>query len=126
VIHCVHHQDPGTPLDAQRPGLVRYQIGAVWVDVTDAANQASAQAQYTAYLAVQEKEQKAQLIASLEAKELLPHGVRVFMLMSMENEAMEAYSLTRPQAVAALTAGNSGYRRVKELHDQIAALEAQL
>jgi hypothetical protein len=126
VIYCVHNQDPGTPLDAQRPGLQRYQLASVWVDVTDAADQAAAQAQYTAYLTAQEKERKTQLIATMEAKELLPHGVRVFMLMSMENEAMQLYSLTRPQAVAGLLAGNPGYRRVKEFHDQIASLEAGL
>ena len=32
MIYSIHNQDPGTPLDEQRPGIARYQVGAYWVD----------------------------------------------------------------------------------------------
>lgn len=72
------------------------------------------------------KDQIRSEIREAELREMLPHGVRVFMLLSMEDKAMTQTGLTRPQVIAALTVGNPGYRRVKEFHDFIASKEALL
>jgi len=76
-------------------------------------------------------------IDDAEREKMLPHGVRVFMIGSMEKEAQEAGAarvppLNKAQSIAALRAGNVGYRVLMEFHEfisgkeaQIAALEAQ-
>lgn len=64
-------------------------------------------------------------IEALEREHQLPRPVRDFMLGSMELAAVEqgaTQGLTPEQSIAALRAGNPGYRRVKELDEQIAAL----
>lgn len=68
-------------------------------------------------------------IEALERQHMLPRATRDFMLTFMEATAIQqgaGQGLTAPQAIAALRAGNSGYRKVKELDEQIAALRGQL
>lgn len=68
-------------------------------------------------------------IAALEQATMLPRPVRDYMLEDMENRAAEAgasQGLTREQSIAVLRSRNAGYRRVKELDEQIAALRALL
>lgn len=68
-------------------------------------------------------------IAALERDTLLPRPVRDFMLIFMETAAVEqgaAQGLTAEQSIQVLRANNSGYRKVKELDEQIAALRALL
>ncbi|MDP1686892.1 hypothetical protein [Hydrogenophaga sp.] len=68
-------------------------------------------------------------IEALEREHQLPRPVRDFMLGSMEMAAVEqgaAAGLTAEQSVQMLRARNPGYRRVKELDEQITALRAQL
>jgi hypothetical protein len=70
-------------------------------------------------------------IETLERDAMMPHGVRVFMIGSMEKEAIELGAARVPplspaQSKAALRLGNPGYRRLMELHEQITALEAML
>lgn len=67
----------------------------------------------------------AEQIEALERETLLPRPVRDFMLISMEQAAAEqgaTQGLTPTQSIAILRANNSGYRKVKELDEQIAAL----
>lgn len=67
-------------------------------------------------------------IEALERQHMLPRATREFMLTFMEATAIQqgaGQGLTAPQAIAALRAGNSGYRKVKELDEQIAALRGQ-
>lgn len=71
----------------------------------------------------------AEQIETLERDTLLPRPVRDFMLLSMEQAAVQqgaAQGLSPAQSVAALRAKNSGYRKVKELDEQISALRALL
>lgn len=71
----------------------------------------------------------AQQIDALERAAMLPRASREFMLTFMEGKAVEmgqAQGLTPEQSLAALRAGNTGYRRVKELDEQIDVLRAQL
>lgn len=68
-------------------------------------------------------------IEALERETLLPRPVRDFMLISMEQAAAEqgaTQGLTPTQSIAILRANNSGYRKVKEFDEQIAALRAFL
>lgn len=71
----------------------------------------------------------AEQIEALERETLLPRPVRDFMLVSMEQAAAQqgaTQGLTAAQSVAVLRANNSGYRKVKGLDEQIAALRALL
>jgi hypothetical protein len=68
-------------------------------------------------------------IHALEQTTLMPRPVRDYMLEDMENRAAaagEQQGLTRAQSIAVLRSRNAGYRRVKELDEQIAALRALL
>jgi len=68
-------------------------------------------------------------IETLERETLLSRPVRDFMLLSMEQAAAQqgaTQGLTPAQSIAVLRANNSGYRKVKELDEQIAALRALL
>ena len=70
-------------------------------------------------------------IARLEREEMMPHGIRVFVIESLEREAVLAGAartpaLTAAQSKALLRAGNSGYRRVIEFHELISSMEAQI
>ncbi len=70
-----------------------------------------------------------QQIETLEREHLLPRATREFMLAFMEATAIQqgaGQGLTPEQSITALRAGNSGYRKVKELDEQIDALRAQL
>lgn len=70
-----------------------------------------------------------QQIAALEREHQLPKVTREFMLSFMEATAVQKgaeQGLTPEQAVAALRAGNPGYRNVKLLDEQIDALRSQL
>lgn len=69
----------------------------------------------------------AEQIAALERETMLPRATREFMLSFMETTAIEqgaGQGFTAEQSIAALRAGNSGYRKVKELDEQIDALRA--
>ena len=71
----------------------------------------------------------AQQIEALEREHQLARPVRDFMLGSMELAAVEqgaAAGLTAEQSIQMLRARNPGYRRVKELDEQITALRALL
>ena len=60
---------------------------------------------------------------------MAPKWQRDFTLGAMEREAVAigaGQGLTPEQSIAALRAGNSGYRKLKELDEQIAALRAML
>lgn len=66
-------------------------------------------------------------ITALERETMLPRATREFMLTFMETTAIQegaGQGLTAEQSLAALRAGNSGYRKVKELDEQIDALRA--
>lgn len=68
-------------------------------------------------------------IEALERQYLLPRVAREFMLTIMENEARERASslgMTQAQALAYLRSENTGYRKAKELDEQIRALRALL
>jgi hypothetical protein len=68
-------------------------------------------------------------IDALERQHLMPRAQREFMLTYMETEAAKAgaeQGLTPEQSVAVLRARNAGYRKVKELDEQIAALRGLL
>jgi hypothetical protein len=68
-------------------------------------------------------------IDALEREHQMPKVTREFMLASMEEKAIElgaTQGLTPEQSIAALRAGNPGYRKVKELDERIAALRALL
>lgn len=68
-------------------------------------------------------------IDDLERASMLPYAVRQFMLMSMEADAValgETRGLTKEQSLAILTTQNAGYRGVKKLHADIAAMRKQL
>ena len=70
-----------------------------------------------------------QLIDQLEREHMAPRWQREFTLGVMEREAVQigaAQGLTPEQAIAVLRAGNAGYRRVKELDEQIDILRSQL
>lgn len=60
-------------------------------------------------------------IAALESQHLLPRATREFMLLTMEH--MAAQQGITPQA---LYVANPGYRKVKDLDNQINALREQL
>lgn len=71
----------------------------------------------------------AQQIAELERQSGAPKWMRALAIGLMEKEAIAqgaAQGLTAVQSVAVLRAGNPGYRRLKEIDEQITALEAQL
>lgn len=71
----------------------------------------------------------AEQIETLERAAMLPRASREFMLTFMEQKAVEmgqAQGLTPEQSLAVLRAGNLGYRRVKELDEQIDLLRSQL
>lgn len=66
-------------------------------------------------------------IEALEREHMAPQWQREFTLGSMEREAVElgaGQGLTPEQSIAMLRAKNPGYRRLKELHEQIDALRA--
>ena len=70
-----------------------------------------------------------QQIESLEREHMAPRWQRDFILGSMEREAVEigaAQGLNAVQSVALLRSKNAGYRRLKELDEQINELRAQL
>lgn len=77
-------------------------------------------------LAVPSPEQQ---IEALEREHQAPGWQRDAWLGLFEREAVAtgaAQGLTPEQAIAALRAGNAGYRKLKELDEQIAALRALL
>lgn len=60
---------------------------------------------------------------------MMPRATREFMLTFMETTAAEqgaGQGLNAQQSIAILRSNNSGYRKVKELDEQIAALRALL
>ena len=66
-------------------------------------------------------------IEALEREHMAPGWQRAFILGSMEREAAEmgaAQGLTAPQSIALMRSKNPGYRRLKELDEQIEALRA--
>lgn len=66
-------------------------------------------------------------IEALEREQQLPKVTREFMLIAMEEKAIElgaGQGLAPEQAIALLRAGNPGYRKVKELDEQIAHLRS--
>lgn len=68
-------------------------------------------------------------IEALEREHMAPRYLRDFTLGAMEREAIvigASQGLSEAQAIAALRAGNAGYRKLKELDEQIAALRALL
>lgn len=72
-----------------------------------------------------------QKISAMETQALIPRAVREFMVSVIEREAVAAGAartppLTPEQSIAVLRAGNSGYRKVKELDESIAVLRAKL
>lgn len=71
----------------------------------------------------------AEQIEALEREHMMPRATREFMLTFMETNAIQQggeQGLTPEQSISALRVGNSGYRKVKELDEQISALRAQL
>lgn len=70
-----------------------------------------------------------QRIESLEREHLLPRATREFMLTFMEATAIQqgaGQGLAPEEAIAALRAGNSGYRKVKELDEEIQSLRGEI
>lgn len=70
-------------------------------------------------------------IDALEREHMAPRWQREFTLGSMEREAVELGAsqvppLSAEQAIAVLRSKNAGYRRLKELDEQIAILRSQL
>jgi hypothetical protein len=66
-------------------------------------------------------------IEALEREHMMPRATREFMLTFMETTAIQqgaGQGLTPEQSLTVLRAGNSGYRKVKELDEQIDALRA--
>lgn len=66
-------------------------------------------------------------IEALEREHMAPKWQRDFTLGAMEREAVSigaGQGLTPEQSIAVLRAGNPGYRKLKELDEQIAALRA--
>lgn len=64
-------------------------------------------------------------IDALEREHMAPLWQREFTLGSMEREAVEigaGQGLNAAQSIALLRSKNAGYRRLKELHEQIDAL----
>lgn len=71
----------------------------------------------------------AEQIAELERQSGAPKWMRALALGLMEKEAVTqgaAQGLSPEQSITLLRAGNPGYRRLKEIDEQITALEAQL
>ena len=71
----------------------------------------------------------AEQIDVLERENMMPRATREFMLTFMETTALQqgaAQGLTAEQSLLAIRTRNPGYRKVKELDEQIAALRAQL
>jgi len=71
----------------------------------------------------------AQQIAELERQSGAPKWMRALALGLMEKEAVTqgaTQGLNATQSISLLRAGNPGYRRLKEIDEQITALEAQL
>lgn len=71
----------------------------------------------------------AEQIAELERQSGAPKWMRALALGLMEKEAVTqgaAQGLNATQSIALLRAGNPGYRRLKEIEEQIAVLEALL
>lgn len=66
-------------------------------------------------------------IDALEREHMAPRWMRDFTLGSMEREAVDigsAQGLSAEQSIALLRTKNAGYRRLKELDEQIDALRA--
>lgn len=69
-------------------------------------------------------------IEAIERQSMLPRAAREFMIGVMEDKAIAAGAARTPplsaaQSIAALRAGNIGYRKVKEQDEQIAVLRGQ-
>lgn len=65
-------------------------------------------------------------IAAIEYATIMNRAAREALLSLTEKEEMRALSVDQATAQAGLYAGNVGYRKVKDIDNQVAALRAQI